>query len=359
MTDAFKEIEHKFVVGDDFDLDAFRRRVQALGPNKTTVLAVRDVYYLSEHHPAHIYRHRYDAELQHLSVKSLEADSEVRTEINLDLGQHLGNQQLTVEAFLETLDVAWRGMVEKNIEVFYFPDCEIVYYQASAGSGSVCCVEFEAIGATSLDDAFAVLDAYEKRTSFADRQRTTKPLVELLFPHLAARLRGSGQGIMNDDATFTVLLAKQDFKFSCAHFLVFDAERAELLHGHNYQVSVELTGRSLDDEGLMVDLEHIKSRIRRACVRLDSRTLVPGRSRQLDVERRDGGVAVRFRQRGYRFPADDVLVLDEINISIEVLARMLWRELAEGLAQPLVEELAVSVSQTAGQECWYRAPIPH
>ena len=358
MASGFREIEHKFVVGDGFDREGFRRRVRALDPRRTTELTVRDVYYLTRHPPGFIYRHRYDRELQHLSVKSLEADSEVRTEVNLDLGQHRGDQQAAVEAFLATLDVAWRGVVEKDIEVFYFPDCEIVYYRAAADGEAVCCVELEAVGATSVDEALAVLAAYEERIAFADRERTTKPVVELLYPRLADRLRPSGRQTMNDEPTFTVLLAKQDFKFSCAHFLVFDAERAELLHGHNYQVRVELAGRSLDDEGLMVDLARLKSRIRRACARLDSRTLVPGRSRQLAVDRRDGGVAVRFRDRGYRFPEGDVLVLDEINISIEVLARMLWRELSEGLDEPRVEQLAVGVSQTEGQECWYRAAVP-
>ena len=161
---------------------------------------------------------------------------------------------------------------------------------------------------------------------------------------------------MHDETTFTVLLAKQDFKFSCAHFIVFGAERAELLHGHNYQVSVELRGRSLDDEGLLVDMARAKAQIRRACARLDSRTLVPSRNHHLAVERRPGGVDITFRERRYRFPADDVLLLEEINTSIEVLARMLWEQLAEALEEPLVEQLGVGVSQTSGQECWYRAP---
>lgn len=162
---------------------------------------------------------------------------------------------------------------------------------------------------------------------------------------------------MSDGATYTLILAKQDFKFSCAHFIVFDAERAELLHGHNYRLTVELRGRSLDGEGLLLDMARVKSLIRSACARLDNRTLVPGASRHVAVERRGGGVEVAFRDRRYRFPDDDVLILDEPNTSIEVLARMLWRELAAALDEPRVDELAVSVSQTRGQECRYRAPL--
>ncbi len=179
---SFREIEHKYVVDDDFDVAAFRRTWLRRRPVKTTSLAVRDVYYATAHQPGHIYRHRYDRELQHLTVKSLEADAEVRLEVNLDLGQHRGDQQTTVEAFMATLDVVWRGEIHKEIEVFYFPDCEVVYYEATAASGSVTCVELEAIGAPSIDEAKNVLEKYAAMADFDPRRRTKQTLVEILFP---------------------------------------------------------------------------------------------------------------------------------------------------------------------------------
>lgn len=162
---------------------------------------------------------------------------------------------------------------------------------------------------------------------------------------------------MNEKASFTLVLDKQDFKFSCAHFIVFGDQRAELLHGHNYRLGVELRGRALDGEGLLIDLERAKAAIREVCARLDSRTLVPSRNRHLAVERRAGGVEIVFRDRAYRFPEGDVLVLPEVNTSVEVLARMLWRELAAALAEPGIEEMGVAVSGTPGQTCWFRAPL--
>lgn len=188
----FQEIEHKFVLGDDFDLADFRATVQTLAPIETTALAVRDVYYLLTHRPGHIYRHRYDREIQHLTVKSLESDAQVRVEVNLDLGQHRGDQQQAVDAFLETLGVSWRGIVHKQIEVFYFADCEIVYFEAAAGSESVRCVEFEALDKISIERALGVLRRYEKLTGFDRETRTKKAVVELLFPSLADRFRPSG-----------------------------------------------------------------------------------------------------------------------------------------------------------------------
>ena len=68
-------------------------------------------------------------------------------------------------------------------------------------------------------------------------------------------------------------------------------------------------------------------------------------------------VEVRCGERRYRFPAADVLVLPLANTSIELLARMLWEELAPHLAGSRVESLAIAVEETAGQECWYEARI--
>jgi len=157
--------------------------------------------------------------------------------------------------------------------------------------------------------------------------------------------------------SFTLVLAKEDFKFSSGHFTVFAADRAELLHGHNYQVAVELSGGRLDDEDLLTDFGDVKGAIREICARLDSRTLVPGRSPHLRVVEDGDSVEVTFRDRVYRLPARDVLVLPLVNTSIEALARLLWQELAATLELPRIEILGVNVAETAGQSCWYRAPV--
>lgn len=155
---------------------------------------------------------------------------------------------------------------------------------------------------------------------------------------------------------YRIVLAKEDFKFACAHFTIFGDGRAELLHGHNYQVQVELSGSSLDEEGLLVDIDVFKKALRGLCARLDSRTLLPADSPRLQWTR-DGGdegsIEVRFGARGYRLPAEDALLLPLVNTSIELLARMVWEEMAPQLRGSRVEHLAVAVEETAGQRCWY------
>src|SRR3954452_10875940 len=111
----FAEIEHKFIVDDASDVERFRHLVGALGPTRTMSVRVRDRYYLTAAGRARrfVIRHRFDAELQHLTVKTLEADTEVRVEVNLDLGHQAGDQEAQVDAFLGQLGVEWTGTLHK------------------------------------------------------------------------------------------------------------------------------------------------------------------------------------------------------------------------------------------------------
>ena len=191
-TDAlqFKEIEHKYIVDEQFDLRRFRQAVEALGPIRTGTIGVEDRYFLTEGGSARrfLMRHRYDAELHHLTIKSLESDTEVRVEVNLDLGHQAGQQAAQVDAFMNLLGVVWRGSLRKELEVWYFPDCEVVYYQASTPSRSVRCVEFEARRQNSLAEALATVERFEHATGFSGASRSRLSLPQILFPDLAETL---------------------------------------------------------------------------------------------------------------------------------------------------------------------------
>lgn len=160
---------------------------------------------------------------------------------------------------------------------------------------------------------------------------------------------------------YRIRLAKEDFKFSAAHFTLFPDGRAELLHGHNYRVRLELAGPTLSEVGLLFDVSRVKERIRERCDALDEHTLIPTRCERLDVRPDGGSVEVRFRDRVYRFPERDVVLLPLANLSIELLARMLWDDVADVLRPDsvggAVEELTVEVEETPGQSCAYRAAL--
>ena len=187
----FTEIEHKYVVDEHFDLRRFREALGTLNPTRTSSVRVRDRYFLTEggRDRRFVIRHRYDSEIHHLTVKTVEADAEVRGEVNLDLGHHAGDQRAQVNAFVERLGVEWSGTVHKDVEVWCFPDCEVVYYEASAESRLVRCVEFEATRKPSLDEALAIVEKYERVTGFDGATRSRLSLLQLLFPGVTDALQ--------------------------------------------------------------------------------------------------------------------------------------------------------------------------
>ena len=192
----FTEIEHKFVVGDDFDLPRFRAAVERLRPTRIGALRVRDRYFLTEagRRGRFILRHRHDPELHHLTLKSLARDTEVRSEINLDLGHHAGDQAPAVDAFVERLGVTWKGVLDKDLTVWYFPDMEVAHYRATAGARAVECVEFEATRKDSLAAALRTVERYERATGFGGAARSRRSLPQILFPEIAAALEDTASG---------------------------------------------------------------------------------------------------------------------------------------------------------------------
>lgn len=155
---------------------------------------------------------------------------------------------------------------------------------------------------------------------------------------------------MSTPGRYRIRLAKQDFKFSVAHFTVFAADDAELLHGHNYRVSVEIEGRETRG-GLLADVAAVKRRIRELCEGLDSRTLLPTENPMVSVEEREGSVEVRYAERVYVLPAADCRLLPLANASMEEFARHLWEHLAPTLEGSGLEVLQVTVEETDGQSC--------
>lgn len=180
-SESFLEIEHKFLVGPDFNQDAFTHALGSLSPVRQAKIKVRDTYFVLADKNRHVFRHRYDNEIQQLTVKSVETDTSVRTEVNIPIDQSKGDQKAAITEFMKILGCRWSGEIAKEIHVAYFEDCEIVFYKASNQTKSLCCVEFEAISAADVNHGIAVLNKYEKALGFNPLEREHRSLFELLL----------------------------------------------------------------------------------------------------------------------------------------------------------------------------------
>jgi 6-pyruvoyltetrahydropterin/6-carboxytetrahydropterin synthase len=155
---------------------------------------------------------------------------------------------------------------------------------------------------------------------------------------------------------WSIDLQKEAFKFSAAHFLIFPDGSAERLHGHNYRVFVELEAQ-LSTHGLVLDFKAIKPVVREICDRLDEHWIVPGEHPVLRWSESGGSIEVRYLERVYSVPREDVLVLPINNTSSENLATWFGRELLAELrgrfSELQVLSLRLAVEETSGQRGVY------
>ncbi|MFT7516445.1 MAG: 6-pyruvoyltetrahydropterin/6-carboxytetrahydropterin synthase [Myxococcota bacterium] len=152
---------------------------------------------------------------------------------------------------------------------------------------------------------------------------------------------------------WSIEIEKEYLKFSAAHFLIFPDGSAERLHGHNYRVCCEVAG-SLSKFGLVIDFTKVKPLIREIVDGLDEHWLIPGEHHELTYDVKDKGVTeVRYRERYYAAPSEDIIILPINNTSAENLAAYIGRLLLEKLQQQFseveVNSLRMSVEETQGQ----------
>lgn len=154
---------------------------------------------------------------------------------------------------------------------------------------------------------------------------------------------------------YVIHIAKEPLKFSCSHFTIFSATKAERLHGHNYQVRVAISIDQIDPRlGLAFDFNEVKPMIRQICDSLDERILVPMKSPYLEISQNQGQVNVLFGKKKYSFPVEDTALLPIVNISTEELARMISDRLFEQMKHlPHWTSLKVNIEETRGQSISY------
>jgi 6-pyruvoyl-tetrahydropterin synthase len=147
-------------------------------------------------------------------------------------------------------------------------------------------------------------------------------------------------------SSFSIQVAKENLKFSAAHFIAYPGFR-EPLHGHNYQMGVKVEGR-LGAMGYVLDFGVVKKLLKEIADRLD--------------EQRGKQVRVLYEVDEFVFPAQDVALLPIMHSSAEELARFVWNELCGALRdRGVINEmlaLEVWVAEGPGQSAHYRQDLP-
>jgi 6-pyruvoyltetrahydropterin/6-carboxytetrahydropterin synthase len=154
---------------------------------------------------------------------------------------------------------------------------------------------------------------------------------------------------------FKVRVTKDHLVFCSGHFISYEGDKCERLHGHNYRTAVEIEG-SLDENHYVFDFIALKQRTKAITEELDHRMMLPTRNLHIQVEERPRSIHVRYREREWLFPREDCVLLPIENTTAELLARWIAQRLVEALQQqhnyrPAI--LRVEVEESFGQSATY------
>jgi 6-pyruvoyltetrahydropterin/6-carboxytetrahydropterin synthase len=162
-------------------------------------------------------------------------------------------------------------------------------------------------------------------------------------------------------SAYRIHVSRDNLMFAAGHFASYDGTMVEPLHGHNYRLGVTLEGPT-EENAYVFNFVTLKRIMKRLTDELDHHMLLPLHNALIAIEEcDDGGVIVRTADRWYRFPRQDVVLLDLPNTTVEMMARYLCGRLREDLAaRPEAAHLTaveIALEESFGQTAFYREEL--
>lgn len=167
---------------------------------------------------------------------------------------------------------------------------------------------------------------------------------------------------MSDTASsqsqFHVRVTKDHLVFSAAHFITFNGNICERLHGHNWRTAVEVSG-PLDENQYVFDFIALRDALQKIVLELDHHMLLPTQHPRIKVSETEREVEVHFEDRRWIFPREDCVLLPVANTTAERIAEWIGHRLRDSIKpvnpHPLIG-LRVEVEENFGQ--WAIVEMP-
>lgn len=152
---------------------------------------------------------------------------------------------------------------------------------------------------------------------------------------------------------FEARVTKDSLVFSAAHFITFNGDICERLHGHNWRVDVSVIGE-LDQNGYVYDFIALRDQCMALVQCLDHKVLLPKSHPGIHVTKSDDEreVTATFEDRRWVFPVEDCEIMPLENTTAELIADWFGHELIGNLKLadvPTVQSLRVSIEENFGQ----------
>ena len=153
-----------------------------------------------------------------------------------------------------------------------------------------------------------------------------------------------------------IRIAREQYKFSCAHMTVFADGTKERLHGHNYTLAIELEIERVE-LAAMLPFAPIKAALGELCAAWKEHVLLAAHNPYFELLRDDHELEFRLCGERYVLPRRDALLLPIDNVSVEALAAHVAELLAARLAHPNARALVVTIEESPGQGARCERPL--
>ena len=161
---------------------------------------------------------------------------------------------------------------------------------------------------------------------------------------------------------FKVRVTKDYLVFCSGHFITYEGDQCERIHGHNYRTAVEAEG-DLDENHYVIDFIALKDMTKAVIDELDHRMLLPAESRRILLSEEGMNVRVTYGDRYWSFPRDECALVPIANTTAELLAEYISGRLRESMIArgwSLPRVLRVEVEESFGQSAeieWRRDDV--
>jgi 6-pyruvoyltetrahydropterin/6-carboxytetrahydropterin synthase len=154
---------------------------------------------------------------------------------------------------------------------------------------------------------------------------------------------------------YIVRVTKDYLVFCSGHFITYDGDQCERLHGHNYRAAIEVEG-PLDANFYLFDFVTLKNMGRRMTDELDHFMMLPTKNPHIRIEESNQQIRVYYKDREWVFPRSEVVLLPIENTTAELLARYLAKKILHELVETYSftpDALRVEIEESFGQSATY------
>lgn len=157
----------------------------------------------------------------------------------------------------------------------------------------------------------------------------------------------------NNHHSISVAIDKIAAHFSASHALISD-DIEEGLHGHNYQVGIEIEGKP-DSDDIIIDFLYLDKMLNNLLSEWDHYVLLPLNNPNMEINVREKNLDIEYGIRFYSIPNDEVKVLDCTNVTTEALTRLLGEKVQNQLKEKEFWQRIERINITIWETSCYRA----